>query len=673
MAHRYLKGVGKSSAPVVLVVACAETDSVPGARSSDTQFRRAVAVWCTKGRRVGTRWYGSADPERMTVPEWWTWIESQAVGRRRVYVISPTASDMLTLTGFWDHATDGRFKLLWQPDDDQGDDLPAGKERKPTVGRLVMAGRPDIIDCRSGGGSLTFLSARNYGDVDLGTLGISVGGDGALYSALAGLRPGHRDRVAAECTALTAYFRSLVSRWVAEGNGPWRETVGQCVLSLWRARFYSEKVCRHSDPEASELEAEANYGGRASVWYWGSVGDPATLPGDCQPIPPLSPWRLRNTSAHRLDVRSMYPTLLRDREFPTRLLSVRDSVPESDWDGWTKHVGCIARVELETDIGEYPMRDRDRLRFPAGRFWTTLAGPELREAFLRGHLRRIGQCARYALGKPLAAVAGHLLSERQRAMANHDILGASWLKLLANSLGGKFAQRADRWIAAPSASGGPEWGEWIMDRGETDEPWRMRSIAGVPFRCERGKPGGKLLSAVFAYLTAYGRLQMLALREALPARSVLSQDTDGLWVTDVGLAAAESLGLLGTDEPGRLRYVETVGFARWLSPRHYYAGGQWTLAGTVLGSAWVSDREVVETRSVNPVRYRPTEAPREMMVFTARKELGELRPDVPVDALTGWSRPWHRGARLLPIDDGRDCSRPSELLADHPATSRLPD
>jgi hypothetical protein len=83
----------------------------------------------------------------------------------------------------------------------------------------------------------------------------------------------------------------------------------------------------------------------------------------------------------------------------------------------------------------------------------------------------------------------------------------------------------------------------------------------------------------FAYLAAYGRMMMRSIREQLPDRTCVSQDTDGLWVLESGVSALHDLLGGGMGLPGELRRVAICRNARWYTPKHYYTDGEWTLAG----------------------------------------------------------------------------------------------
>ena len=276
--------------------------------------------------------------------------------------------------------------------------------------------------------------------------------------------------------------------------------------------------------------------------------------------------------------------------------------------------GAIAHVQIDTPTPEYPfrrnvwrtrdsIRDRDAKRragdsarertdYPAGLFWTTLAGEELERAIREKIVKQVHGVAYYEMGRPFASFASELLDRRQSARRSGDALAEGFAKLLINSFAGKFAQRMGGWAFDPETPARYDWGEWTVRDADTGTLERFRASEGNAQRytVDDGSPRG--IPQIFAFLTAYGRCVMRDFRAVCPARSVLSQDTDSIWLTGAGLEAVVAAGLVEHDTPGKLRPLGTYRHYRGWSPRHYHADGRWTLAGLAAGwlkaegSAW---------------------------------------------------------------------------------------
>lgn len=275
----------------------------------------------------------------------------------------------------------------------------------------------------------------------------------------------------------------------------------------------------------------------------------------------------------------MYPALLRDLAFPISLRSVRGEMRPDDVVGLADGGGVIARVTLRTRAAEYPWRKRDRTIYPLGEFTTTLAGPDIIKLAQDGEILRVHQVAIYAMGRPFQGAMERLLDARARARAMGDADAVSFAKLVANSLAGRLAMRMGKWTRESKRDEPGRWGEYHSMSAVTQTVTRYRYQLGACWRWDEDElPRGPHTSA-FAYLTAYGRQQMRAIRCELPEKSVVCQSTDGLYLLPSAVAALEAAGISDGAEPGRLRRVGSADTGQWYGPGHYRWGDKWVLSG----------------------------------------------------------------------------------------------
>lgn len=660
MPHRYIKSAEKTSAPTILISAAAEFSERAPDRSQRSLCRIGTAVHCMHARRRRGGWSCPDDPGRLDRESWWNWLTAKIPNKGRAFVVCPVASDFLTLSRFWRETDRGRFRLIEHREAKPVEPGVEAKARPEWVGQLVLAGTPDIITARCDRGSVCFVSLSNFTRAPFEQLAQVAGVDvSPLYRESSESPPAEPDPIQWKQVCF-GVLRKLIDWWIGEGNGPWRQTGSQLVLSLWRTRFYTGRICRHDDKEAGRVEELALHGGRASVWYYGDIGDRKSCPDGAHRPPPPSPWSAPWTELHRLDVSAMYPALLRDRRFPTRLVAHYGQMTPEKLEQIVRHSEAIASVRLRTQLAEFPFRHKGRVGYPVGEFCTTLAGPELRAALERGDVVDVYEVNRYDSGRPFAALMRYLLAERTKARERGDSFMELLFKSWAVGFGGKFAQRTSRWEFQPNIIPPFRWGPWRQfpdpgpDRAESIQaelaasggfrsapaaPVRhLRALAGRAYLRVDGMAGANLLAAVFAYLTSYGRLQMAELRSELPRDAVVAQDTDGLFVTDTGLELVGQRRPLTEREPGKLRLVQSHKFARFFTPRHYYTDGHWTLAGVSDGFIVDSPTRVRQYQVVNPVRGSPKSAPMSVRVYRSVVDLnriplsGDPGPD-------GWAEP----------------------------------
>jgi hypothetical protein len=114
-------------------------------------------------------------------------------------------------------------------------------------------------------------------------------------------------------------FRRMVSWWSEHARAPFGATAGQCGVSILRTHAPKKCLTSHRCEHTARLERSASFGGRASTWFVGGIGDGVRVVGTANEIDgERVRWRERGPVT-QVDVRSMYPTILRDERFPVSL------------------------------------------------------------------------------------------------------------------------------------------------------------------------------------------------------------------------------------------------------------------------------------------------------------------------------------------------------------------
>lgn len=312
----------------------------------------------------------------------------------------------------------------------------------------------------------------------------------------------------------------------------------------------------------------------------------------------------------------MYPWLLSTRDYPVKLVSTPRRMKPAEVVSLSRSYGVIAHVRIHTTVGEFPQRTQQGVRYPIGTFTTTLTGPELLALSEVGEVIECAAASTYRLGSPFTKAVSVLLKARKEARSSGNADIAALSKLVANTLAGRLAQRVGGWSRDSRQDQPGKWGLEHSLSLRTGSMTRYRWVAGHCWRyCEDKLPRGPH-TAAFAYLAAYGRLHMWRLRSKLPPRSVVSQDTDGLWLLPAGTKRAAALGPGAPSPPGTLREVGSADSGQWWGPRHYRAGKKWVLAG--FGDHLVDPATLMIRHSSHTPLWdtRPSEAPDRVIVTT---------------------------------------------------------
>lgn len=507
------------------------------------------------------------------------WMGARALDKRTNWVIAPHVDEALTLSQWWNYAERKGCAVQARDVPDRRGGESRGAPAPIRVSRISMSALCSYIDYTDDGRSWQWVSAANYwpGGADIPRVA-----DGDVGARVAGAVRGDdpADRApAGQALALLARFRGLCGWWSRVARCRLGRSAGALAWGVLRSHLPGRALCTHADADAHRLERAAAHGGRASVWYRGLVtddvrgqhgpDDPAVRPG--------TP-RVRGPLAH-VDVTSMYPALMRDELFPVKIDKWGGAMSPRDLIDCARGHGVIARVRIETDRAEYPYPTDRGVRYPLGRFTTTLAGPDIAALADHGTVVKVYDSVTYKLGRPFVGAVDALMGERQRAADAGDRDLSALSKLVSVTLAGRCAQRAGKWVRRPKMDEPGRWGELPILSTRSDKPRRVRWLLGAAWEWEDDDTGAGPHTAVFAYLTAYGRQLMARVRSICPPRSVIAQHTDGLWVLPAALDALAAYDYPCGAGPGTLRIDKRAPDGEFFGPAHYRAGSEWTLGG----------------------------------------------------------------------------------------------
>lgn len=576
---RYLK-VGRGCTTPSVVIGISVEPKVLQWSHTDTYcdeiFGRAVASISTKTRG---KWSKPRIEEFDNTDELHKWVRHRAVDRKRNYIITPCASRTLVLTKWWEYAE--RHGVLFTP---KGMDVATidgsiDLSSLHFVSRMCLRGKPDILSYRHFCKSYMWLSGVNYFDAS----------ETVLADSVSHLIPeGYRDyrnhadsrkRLIYQCVLWQTAFCALVDWWRFNARAPFGLTVGQLAIGILRSYLVPKSLSTHSNESAHKLERIACYGGRASLWYVGNIGngfpqsDRNSRDSVSADVPNIS-----GPISH-IDVRSMYPTILRDSSFPCKFHKHWGPVKPSQLADLQRYYGTIANVRVRIHNAEYPLRTNTSVIYPRGVFQTVLAGPDLEALAGRDEILEVYDCVTYILGKPFSRAADFLLKARLAARKQRDLAWELFAKTLGASLGGKLAQKSGHWVDHRNKCADRLWGEWVDYNADTGTGRRFRAVSGMVSEYIEDSSGKGPFTACFAYLTAYGRQLMRRVRECFDTETVVSQDTDGLWILgDIPYDRLRGVIQFG-DEPGQMQLKGTSANGYFITPKHYYTDFGWVLSG----------------------------------------------------------------------------------------------
>ena len=609
----YLKEARRCIAPRVCFGLIIDTydDSLRTSPSTIYSQWRSAGVCVSYRRRSG--WTKPLYARIGTPDALREWMAGRALARTLNWVVTPLVSDSLILSEWFNYAQSNG--LLWGlPGSDSGRGARLeGCTARVRVSQWTTGDRADSITYTDSGKRWRWVSATNWWPegVDVGVDLHGVGGSDGILRRAAGDDP--RGSVRSRAVATCAAFTDLSDWWRTIATCALGITPSASAHGILRSNLRGVKLCTHSDTDAHRLERRAATGGRASVWFVGRVSGQIGPDDVGRASTGGIPVRTIPGPIHHVDVRSMYAWLLRERTYPVRYLTSYRDVRPDQLIALAQEYGVIAAVRVRAAEGEYPVRRDDKLLYPIGEFNTVLTGPDLLALSLTGEILSCASVALYCTGKPFTGFANAILNARALADSSGNAQHAALCKLIGNSLAGRLAMRQGRWIRCPTMDEPTTWGERRSLHARTGRVVRVQYRAGFAwYRSEDEFPPGPY-TAAFAYLCAYGRAHMRSLRSKCPPRSVLAQDTDGLWLTEEGYTALGRPTRTGDGTPGSVRLTGSGDSAIFLGPAHYCIDGDWTLSGYHAPQVDPDTLMVSHTARTPLFQQRPYEIPRYVM------------------------------------------------------------
>lgn len=630
-------GTTRTAAPT-LMIGLGVTSKVSEGKNTPRafQFESDEAAICYSYRDHG-KWSKTINLKLDSPCDLFRVLKSLDFDKCRPYIIAPRGHDALTLCGFWSKIESGELTV-------RKPISPKAKNQTPRFYPLIMSGRPDIIGWHDGARSYRCISIDNHVEINLSGAANSVG----LCSSVPLGSPGSLElpHWKAELQALVClkWYQYIADWWIKNGCGQWADSVGAAAWNTFRAKGVPSVLRDHNAPAFVELESTACYGGRCGAWFAGPIGHedqwaeldtPPRYPVDCPGI--IEP-------VTRYDIKSMYPTILRDELFPTKLIHSTFNCKLHNLEAMLIGGLCIAGVRIKSLRAETPRRRLDgktiSTQYPVGVFDTVLATPELRTALQRGEIEKIYVVAQYSPGRPFRAWADFVLNARTVQRRDGNAAGQALCKALANSLSGRLAARRKGWQITDKQRAPAPWGEFSKIRLGEAEASKFRALGGIVQEWTETEIRGGLLAACYAHLTAYGRTRMAMTREMLGADSTVWQDTDGIMVRASSAGRMDLTGGLDSGAFGTFRTEDRVDCALFYGAKAYWIDGTWIVSG-LRDSYTVRDGLEIEEQFVkNPARSAVSPGKGQLLAVKRTVDLAALKMKEQYNR-NGWLLPPH--------------------------------
>ena len=457
----------------------------------------------------------------------WEWVESIARSKTRVWLVCHNAGfDLRVMRAF--------------------DLLP---RREWELQRAIIEDPPTILSWRRGTSTLTAIDTMNWFRLPLAKIGEHLGLDKLPM-------PSRRASITTwdtYCKRDVEITRRAMIEWITflqdHDLGGFAPTLASQSLRAYRHRFMTHPILIDTDTRALRLARASYHGGRTECFRLGRVPGPVRV----------------------YDVTSQYPAVMRDHLYPSVLKAFHLRASKRDLRRWLKRYCLVAKCHIETDEPAYAHHHNDRLCFPVGRFVAHLTTPDLSYALEHGHIHKVINCAVYDAQPIFVKWVNEIFALRAKAKQEGNDVYVWLLKILMNSLYGKFGQRGNVWQEVERTDDmTPEiWIEYDAVEGITR---KLRRFAGLVQEWQTSVECATSHPAIASHVTAYARRLLWRMIQDAGHDRVVYCDTDSLCV--VGRLSSRLRKWIHPTKLGRLKLEKThawmllYGLKDYASPGH---------------------------------------------------------------------------------------------------------
>jgi len=287
-------------------------------------------------------------------------------------------------------------------------------------------------------------------------------------------------------------------------------TTPATAMKTWRRKYLLHKIPRGED--AHEFVFSTYCGGRVEV------------------------FQREASSLSYYDINSSYPAVMREPMPCEEPIWWHGEPPRVFTDVGSEYVGFVeADVELDEYIPPLPVKRDNKLLFPTGRVSGRWDWAEL--SLVRSAIRRWGKSVWFKSKPLLKSMVEDLYPYRDKSLPGYDEGLAYVVKILLNSLYGKFGQSAVRRKVVPWYPDLPK-GAIPVDGTSESAVWYIDEEVTAPY----------IMPQIAAHVTSLARIKLY--RHMVAAGNNLAYcDTDSI-ITSSELACSTQLGELKNEYPG---------------------------------------------------------------------------------------------------------------------------
>lgn len=426
------------------------------------------------------------------------WVLSKAKPKRKLYVMGSNVWFDMRVTGIDTYLLKHGFRNT----------------------RLYHRGLTTIIGFRKDDTVIMFLSIQNFLPQSIAKIGAAMGHEklGVNFDTCT------MAELKTYCRADTEILQEAFTWWRnfchEHDLGVFGITRSSQAFNAYRHRFMPHTIYIHDNTTVIKLEREGYFGGRTECFHIGN---------------------LPKGQYHKLDINSLYPYVMTQHDYPTKLSFQARTMTLARLKRLLKNHLCMARVLVNIKEPYIAKRINNRTCFPVGRFECVVCTEVLKRLIKNRELVKVRYAAFYK-GKHIFDKYIDFFNRLKEGYSEKgDKFGRSVSKYMMNTLYGKFGQRCEEVVHEEDAPL-----ETVESYGGIDLVTNTRYwvvvYGGRLVVTEKGEKNGyNTFVAIAAHVTENARLFLWDSVQRAGKENSFYCDTDSLFTNGQGLENMESL------------------------------------------------------------------------------------------------------------------------------------
>lgn len=340
-------------------------------------------------------------------------------------------------------------------------------------------------------------------------------------------------------------------------------TASSLALNIFRHKFYPQKdeeIWIHKKTPLYHLERQSYRGGFTDVLRYGEFDEHIT----------------------KLDVNSMYPSIMRDNKLPVKAICYCNCKHKSQSelkqlirDNLCDDRGVIANVSVTMPedngwlLNTGKVDNEEKCIRLAGKFTGTFASPEVQYILDHGKINNVYSVAVYKMANMFDDYVEEMYSLRKQYQDENNDLYETFVKLLMNSLYGKFGEHkiVDKVVG--------ETEDVRCEAKEVKSPGlglhiEMSIGHKIFVQEQKAEPARNALIPIASFVTAYGRMKIVNYIEEAGRENCNYTDTDCIAVNDEGYDRLNHH--IDEQELGKLDIEDEANYVGFYRPKFYDFG-----------------------------------------------------------------------------------------------------